>query len=51
MAITKEALEQRRKSLAEQFEKLKSDSAAVFGAIQDCNYWLSELSKEEKKDG
>ena len=45
MEITRQAVEDRRKQLVEQFEKLKSDSTAVFGAIQDCNYWLAQLDK------
>ena len=48
MELTKELLEQRRKQLAIQFEKLKSDQDAVSGAIQDINYWLTQLDKKEE---
>jgi hypothetical protein len=45
--MTKEKLEQRKTELREQYEQKLSDLHAIQGAVQDCNYWLSELAKSD----
>lgn len=49
--MNKEQIEARIKTLEEEREKIRSTLVAYEGAIQDCNYWLTELDKpaEDKK--
>ena len=49
--MTKEKIETRIKKLEYDLIQVQANANALSGAIQDCNYWLSELGKEEKKDG
>jgi hypothetical protein len=48
--ITKEAILQRIKRLEADREKLLSSLNATEGALQDCQYWLSEIDKTEAVD-
>jgi hypothetical protein len=46
--LTKEKIEERFKKL----ESEKTDMMAVYaGAMQDCQYWLSELAKTSESKG
>jgi len=47
--MNKEAVLNRKAQLEEERNKLMVQLTAVGGAIQDCNYWLSECDKEEQK--
>ena len=47
--INKETVLKRKEQLEEERNKLMVQLTAVGGAIQDCNYWLSECDKEEQK--
>jgi chaperonin cofactor prefoldin len=47
--MNKEAVLNRKTQLEEERNKLMVQLTAVGGAIQDCNYWLSECDKEEQK--
>lgn len=47
MAITKEQIQARSVQLQKQAEKLQNDLNATLGALQDCNYWLSQIEADE----
>jgi hypothetical protein len=47
--MTKESIEQRKIELQKQLDQLQANGNAVVGAIQECNYWLAEVAKEEKE--
>ena len=47
--MNKEAVLNRKAQLEEERNKLMVQLTSVGGAIQDCNYWLSECDKEEQK--
>lgn len=49
MEITKEAIEKRRAQLQAEYEQAIRTTEAIGGAIQDCNYWLEQLTKEADK--
>jgi hypothetical protein len=51
MQINKDIINIRLKDLVTQSENLRANLNAIAGAIQDCEYWLSELEKEEVTDG
>lgn len=44
--ITKDTLHARLEDLQRQFEAKRADVLAIFGAIQDCEYWLSVVDSE-----
>jgi hypothetical protein len=46
--MTKESIEQRKIELQKQLEQTQATGNAIVGAIQDCDYWLTELSKENE---
>ena len=48
----KDKLEQRIKTLTAQQDQLIADLNAVSGAIQECQYWLEQISQltEEKPE-
>jgi hypothetical protein len=46
MPITAAQYEARIVELRASLEKLRADAIATDGAIQDCQYWLAELTKE-----
>lgn len=54
--IDKEKLEVRIAELQKQLDQVTANGNAIVGAIQDCEYWLSQLEQEnivkpkEKKD-
>ena len=45
--MTKEQLEKRKASLVSQLEFVRAQVHGINGMIQDCDYWLNELEKEE----
>jgi hypothetical protein len=45
--MTKESIEQRKVELQKQLEQIQATGNAVVGAIQDCDYWLSQLEIKE----
>jgi hypothetical protein len=45
--ITKDGIEERMAQLARQKEAAFADLNAIDGAMQDCQYWLSQIEKEE----
>ena len=47
--MTKEQIEARKAELQAGLEQLKANMHATNGAIQECNYWLSQLALEEMK--
>ena len=46
-AVTEKAVEERLAALKEQYAKCVNDANAVYGAVQDCEFWLAELRKPE----
>ena len=44
--MTEEKIKARLKKLESDLIQSQANANALSGAIQDCNYWLSELSKE-----
>ncbi len=48
--MTKEQLINRIQTLETERENLKGTVMVYDGAIQDCQYWLSQLAKEERKE-
>lgn len=50
--MTLDKLQKRITQLNQERDQLKANLIAYDGAIQDCNYWLSELDqvKEEEKE-
>jgi len=49
--LNKEAILARLEVLQRDLQSLNDNFYARKGAIADCEYWLKELEKEEKKDG
>ena len=49
--MTKEKIKARIEKLELELIQVQANANAISGAIQDCQYWLSEAAKEEKKDG
>ena len=49
MEITLDAINIRMQTLAAQAENLKANLQATYGAIQDCEYWLSAITEEAKE--
>lgn len=45
--MNKEAIEKRLAELKEQLKSVEANGNALVGAIQDCEYWLAQLNKEE----
>lgn len=43
MELTQELIEQQKLSYIQKRDQLMNDIAAYNGAIQDCDYWLSQL--------
>lgn len=50
MSIKIEDLENRKNFLQGELEALLSKANALSGAIQDCDYWISELQKSKKDE-
>ena len=50
MQITKEMLEARLTQLRAGLAKAQADVNATSGAIEDCEYWLAEISREKPQD-
>ncbi len=48
--ITRETIEARLAELRAQREQMIANLNAIGGAIQDCEFWLSELEKAEETD-
>lgn len=48
--VTKEVIQKRILELQEARQKLIDDANAYTGAIQDCEFWLNELGKEQPKE-
>lgn len=48
--IKREDIEKRVEALKKDLQALDFRMAAVQGAIQDCDYWLSLVDKEEKEE-
>ncbi len=46
--MTKEKLEDRIKQLETEREQLKTTLIAYEGALQDCKYWLDELTRTQE---
>ena len=42
-------LQEQRQKLLDSFEQLKANISAYNGAIEDCQYWLSQLAGEVKE--
>ena len=49
MEITKEAIQARKQKLLEQVQQLDANRNATLGALQDCEYWLAQLSTPQLK--
>ena len=49
MEITKEAIHVRKQQLLEQMQQLDANRNATLGALQDCEYWLAQLSTPQPK--
>lgn len=47
--MTKDKLEERIKQLETEREQVKATLLAYEGALQDCKYWLEEVSKPTEK--
>ena len=47
--MTREEIEKRKAELMAVLEEQKMNASATLGAIQDCDYWLSQLPAEEPK--
>ena len=48
--ITKEKIENRKSTLQADLERLVSHIKILDGAIQDCDWFLEELNREEPKE-
>jgi hypothetical protein len=48
--ITKEIITTRKVTLLKELNEVKANMNALIGALQDCEYWLSQITEEEKKD-
>jgi phosphoribosyl-dephospho-CoA transferase len=48
--MTKEKVLQRKETLEQQRLQLIANTNAVLGAIQDCEFWLSQFEETEKPD-
>ena len=48
--MTKEQLEKRRAELVASLEQQKANLHATDGAIQECDFWLAELEKEQNEN-
>lgn len=48
--IKREDIEKRLEALKRDLQALDFRMAAVQGAIQDCDYWLGVVDKEEKAE-
>lgn len=48
--MTKEQVQERLDTLTKERDQLKTTLLAYEGAIQDCNYWLQQLSPPEKTE-
>ena len=48
--MTREQIEKRKAELMAVLEEQKMNASATMGAIQDCEYWLSQLPPEEQKE-
>jgi len=46
--MTKEQIEQRIADLRKQLDQLQANGNAIFGAIQECELWLSKLQEKDK---
>ena len=46
MEITVDALETRKNNILADIDMLKANLAACEGALQDCDFWLSQLENE-----
>jgi hypothetical protein len=51
VAITKEMVETRKADLIKGMEQKRAELNALVGALQDCEYWLSQIVEEEKTEG
>ena len=47
MGMTKETIEKRIIDLQKEQSQMTANLHAVMGAIKDCQFWLTELAKEE----
>lgn len=45
--MTEELIKKRIEELMAQAEQLRANLNAIGGAIQDCEYWLEQLKKEQ----
>jgi len=48
MMIDREAIEKRLAELRQSLDRIQANGNAIGGAIQDCEFWLSQLEQEEK---
>lgn len=48
--ITRAAILQRKETLQHDQEQMIANLNAIVGALQDCDYWLAELDKAERKE-
>jgi len=46
--MNKAKIEARKEELTKQIEQTRNQFQALTGAIQDCDYWLSQLKNKEK---
>ena len=47
--MTAEQILERIKELKQRADQLQADLNAVGGALQDCEYWLDQVSKQEQQ--
>ena len=47
--ISKEIIEKRKADLIQGMEQKRAEMNAMVGAIQDCDYWISQLEHEEEE--
>jgi hypothetical protein len=48
MIITKESINSRIAELVKREQELRSELSAVIGAIQDCGYWIAQVTKSDE---
>jgi hypothetical protein len=48
--MTKEEIEARIAELEKKLEEIKNNGNAIIGAIQDCKYWIEQITKSNNKE-
>ncbi len=48
--MNRESIEKRLAELRQELDRIQANGNALIGAIQDCEYWLSQMDKSEQAD-